>query len=330
MLSSRVAARLEVGGEPLRSQIVGPDAAELPDTLIVLASTPSSAGPAWLIDRAPVGREVPRLAALLGHLARLQRIAGDLSPWWTLVCLRDGWREEGSAEREDSRQELRWNQPDAVLCFGRRLDDASAVLVAEPHFFIYGKYRRLRTKVRLSGLPWAWRRRSAIYAGGDHGRTIVLPGGGSGTPRRLLAQVVAEQGLPVKVALGERISVPEQLLHRVLLDVDGHVRTWEAWAWKMLSGSVVVSQSSPWQTRFTAEFEPGVHYLPSREDFQDLEAVLRWCRGHWSEAREIALRARRRAGEVYSAGWIENADEWRRISVALQPLPRPLAGKRLS
>lgn len=315
-----------VGGSRLTSQILGPDTPRLPDGLFLVCRVLTSTGLGWLTDRAPFGREKLRLEALLGHLDRLQRKVGDTSAWWTLACLRDGWREDGGPP---SGHDLPWDRSASVLCFGRRLDDPSALLVAEPHFFMYGRYRRLKAKVRLLGLPWAMRKPAAVYAGGDHGRLVRLPGGGATTPRRLLARTVAEQELPVTVSLGRGVSVAEQMRHRVILDVDGQVRTWEAWAWKMLSGSVVLSQTSMWHTRFTSEFKPGTHYLPVGEDFGDLREVLDWCQAHWADAHEVARQARRAARTVYSTGWVESPAEWRRISAALHPLAMQPGDKRL-
>ncbi|HEX6489367.1 MAG TPA: glycosyl transferase family 90 [Candidatus Dormibacteraeota bacterium] len=311
---------VRVGGAGLRSELLGAARPQLPPSLIVLCRVPTGSGLGWLCDREPAGREQLRLAALLGHLERLQRKAGDESTWWTLVSLADAWREHDPPGPAGA--DVPWDAPASVLCFGSRSDDASAMLVAEPHYFMYDRYRRLRAKTLLLGLPWAWRRRSAIFAGGDHGRQVGLPDGSSTTPRRLLATVVADRRLPVRVALHGGTSVAEQLRYRVILDVDGHARTWEAWAWKLMSGSVVVSQTSDWQTRFTAEFEPRVHYLPVGEDFVDLADVLEWCQGHWPEARSIARRARRRARSVYSRDRVESSSEWRRISPALRPLAK--------
>lgn len=320
-----IGGTVRVVGTSVRFGILGAAAPALPASLFLLGR---SRDLEWLIDRQPADREVPRLNALVGHLDRLQRKAGEPSAWWALACLADGWREDGTSPQAGGSAgtaNLPWDRPSSVMCFGKRAGDTSGLLVAEPHYFMYGRYRKLMAKVRLLGLPWAWRKQAAVYAGGDHGRSMNLPGGGEGTPRRLLAQRVAELNLPVRVALGQGVSVAEQMRYRVILDVDGHARTWEAWAWKMLCGSVVISQASEWQTRLTTEFQPGVHFLQTREDFQDLGEVLEWCRSHWSEARRLARNARARARAVYSTAWVENADEWRRISAALRPLPGPLS-----
>lgn len=313
--------RVKVEGPTLVSALIGEGEPPLPEALLLLSRRSTSQGVEWSVDRAPMANQLPRLEALVCHLDELQRRAGDTTQWWTLACLADGWREdEPAGTTAPAGSTTPWDGPDSVLCFGRRSGDRSGVLVAEPHYFMYGRYARLKAKVRLLRLPWALRRRSAVYAGGDHGRLMQLPGGGLGTPRRLLAKVVADERLPVRVVLGRGVSVPDQLRHRIILDVDGHARTWEAWAWKLLSGSVVISQSSDWQTRFTTEFEAGVHYLQVREDFADLGEALRWCSAHWPQAREMGRAARIRARAVYRDDWVESANEWRRISVALRRL----------
>jgi hypothetical protein len=85
--------------------------------------------------------------------------------------------------------------------------------------------------------------------------------------------------------------------------VDGWARTWDAWAWKLASGSTVLSPASNLATFFTELFEPWEHFVPVAADFSDLPERLEWCRGHDSECREMARRGRARVAEVYRPAW---------------------------
>ena len=106
------------------------------------------------------------------------------------------------------------------------------------------------------------------------------------------------------------------MTYRWILDVDGFARTWDAWAWKMASGSVVLSPASPWESTFTREFAPWEHYVPLANDFSDLAARLAWCREHDDECRRIAQAARARAIEVYEPASVA-ADLARRLAKRL-------------
>ncbi|MBK6395614.1 MAG: hypothetical protein IPF73_13735 [Betaproteobacteria bacterium] len=148
--------------------------------------------------------------------------------------------------------------------------------------------------------------RAAVYAGGAHGEIanyLAPPPPGREHPRRYLrALVEGVEGLPVDVHLAASIPRSQQMSYRWILDVDGQVRTWGAWAWKMASGSTVLSPASPWESFFTREFEPWVHFVPVANDFADLAERLAWCRDHDDECRRIAEAARLRAAEVYEPG----------------------------
>ena len=112
--------------------------------------------------------------------------------------------------------------------------------------------------------------------------------------------MVEAEGIDVEVHLGGTCPDRRQWRHRYLLDVDGYVRTYDAWAWKLMSGSVVLSQASPWDTFFTVQFEPWVHFVPVAEDFSDLAERLAWCRSNDDECHEIARRGAEQAHRVYS------------------------------
>ena len=101
------------------------------------------------------------------------------------------------------------------------------------------------------------------------------------------------------VDLSRYVSRRVQLRNRYLLDLNGAVRTWDAWAWKLLSGSVVLSPASHWETRFTRAFEPWAHYVPLEPDLSDLKQRIDWCLANDDECRQIAERSKRMARAVF-------------------------------
>jgi hypothetical protein len=107
--------------------------------------------------------------------------------------------------------------------------------------------------------------------------------------------------MPVDVHLGNEIPRSEQLKYKYILDVDGFARTWDAWAWKTRSGSVILSQDSLWDSFFTRLFQAWVHYVPIANDFSDLQEKLRWCTEHDSDCMHMAQESAHRAREAYSS-----------------------------
>ena len=68
----------------------------------------------------------------------------------------------------------------------------------------------------------------------------------------------------------------------------------------MMSGSTVLSLTSPWTTFFHEQFSAWEHFVPVANDCADLGEKLQWCLDNDEECRAISERARLRAEEVYA------------------------------
>ena len=63
----------------------------------------------------------------------------------------------------------------------------------------------------------------------------------------------------------------EQMIeHKYIMDIDGNACTWDATAWKLNSGSVIFKPESDWQQWFYDSFIPWKHYVPVKDDFEDV------------------------------------------------------------
>jgi hypothetical protein len=163
-------------------------------------------------------------------------------------------------------------------------------------------YQPLFAEVSRATRPWSERASRAVLACGDHGERanfFSMPADTTLHPRRQFRNVVAEQKLDVDVYLGKQFSRTDQMAHKYIADVDGFARTWDAWAWKMMSGSTVLSVASPWESFFSRAFQPWEHFVPVANDCTDLAQKLQWCRDNDSECEAIAQRARAQAMRVY-------------------------------
>jgi hypothetical protein len=254
--------------------------------------------------------------------------------FWFLLCFWDGWRErhaftdrytwvpagdlDASDEWRGAPGELpmlcatrRW-----IACYAAHRGDPSAVLLPEAHYTARSGYAAMFDQLRRSRVPWEAKESRAIFCGGDHGDAgNYLPPlvAGRPHPRRYLKQVVDAAGLDVDVHLGTGIAPAQQMSRKWILDVDGYTRAWDAFAWKMQSGSVVLSTASPWETFFSRLFEPWTHFVPVANDFSDLAEKLDWCRTHDDECRGMAQRARQHAEAVYRPEYVARvvARQWR-------------------
>ena len=71
--------------------------------------------------------------------------------------------------------------------------------------------------------------------------------------------------------------------YKYILDIDGNSSTWDATAWKLNSGSVILKTESCWRQWFYDEYLPNVHYIEIKDDFSDLQEKYQWCESHQEE-----------------------------------------------
>jgi hypothetical protein len=291
----------------------------LPNTVAALLWSPDARR--WLCAPEAAARvanfgRVPITLQFLQHhvLPRMPR-----TTFWMLLAFCDGWREgnlfgpdyhyvdppdlsaiggwrgaPGSIPRLSTRRS--W-----VACYGAQKGDPSALVLPEVHYMSGDFYRPLFHELRRDAVPWSQKSSVAIYCGGGHGlvENYHVPVEGRPHGRRYLEQLAEDRRLKLRVVLGGMVSRRQQQKHKYIIDLDGIVRTWNAFAWKMASGSTVLSADSPWDSFFTPLFQPWVHFVPLANDLSDVAEKLQWCRDNDEECRAIAERARIRAAEAY-------------------------------
>ncbi len=278
--------------------------------------------PERVIENAAFKHRVPATLQFLSDYV-LPRLADQ--SFWLLLCFYDGWRERMLYSPNylwqhpgDLKQSQEWQgEPGSIpilsstrrwiACYGAHHDDPSAVLLPEAHYLIQNQYGPLFATIRTGACPWSNKAAEAIYCGGDHGEIFnyfppLIPE--RPHPRRYLALLAQESDLPIHVHLGGRISQQEQMRYKYIMDIDGYARTWDAWAWKMSSGSAVLSVASPWTSFFTQLFEAWTHYIPIANDYSDLAEKLKWCRNNDATCQQIATQAQQRAREVYKPDFV--------------------------
>lgn len=264
----------------------------------------------------------------------LPRLSGR--SFWFLLCFWDGWRQQhlfsdrytwvSAGDRDAS---TAWRGAPGELpilsptrrwtaCYCAHRGDPSAVVLPDPHYLKQFGYAQTFDSLLRHPVPWEAKEARAVFCAGDHGDVAnyfppLVPE--RPHPRRYLKQIVDAAGLDVDVHLGRGVSLAQQISRKWILDVDGFTRTWDAFAWKMHSGSVTLSTTSPWESFFTRLFEPWVHFIPIANDFFDLAEKLDWCRAHDDECKQIAQRAQRHAESVYRPEHVIRivARQWRTL-----------------
>ncbi|NGX63716.1 MAG: hypothetical protein KR126chlam6_01129 [Candidatus Anoxychlamydiales bacterium] len=87
-------------------------------------------------------------------------------------------------------------------------------------------------------------------------------------------------------------SINDQMLYKYQIVLDGFTCTNPGYAWRLLSNCVCLKLDSPKRQWFYKGLQPGVHYLPIKEDFSNLVETLHYLRDHDDYAYQISMQGR--------------------------------------
>lgn len=95
------------------------------------------------------------------------------------------------------------------------------------------------------------------------------------------------------------INRDEMIKYKYILDIDGHASTWDATAWKLNSGSVILKSDSCWGQWFFDKYKPWVHYVPVKDDFSDIQVQYSWCEANQDKCVEMINNCKDLFQQVY-------------------------------
>jgi glycosyl transferase family 25 len=167
--------------------------------------------------------------------------------------------------------------------------------IPDRHYFYHNLYHPFRSF--HCGISWTEKIPKIIYAGqardSPYNFIDVSMQSMGIAPRHYLKTVLAPQFSDFLV-IGQGAESTDAWLDRrdmihyqYILDVDGAASTWDATAWKLNSGSVIIKPKSVWKQWFYHEYLPGIHYVEIANDFSDLSEKYAWCRAHPDECQRM-------------------------------------------
>ncbi|MCH9614503.1 MAG: hypothetical protein SP1CHLAM54_15360 [Chlamydiia bacterium] len=87
-------------------------------------------------------------------------------------------------------------------------------------------------------------------------------------------------------------SIKDHLAYKYQLCLDGLTCTNPGYAWRLKSGSCTFKQESENYQWFYRGLKPWVHYVPVKNNLEDIFTRIRWARDHDDQAHQIAKNAR--------------------------------------
>ena len=98
-------------------------------------------------------------------------------------------------------------------------------------------------------------------------------------------------GLYGSLEINPRMSIEDHLKYRYQIVLDGVHATNPGYLWRLLSGSLVFKQESPFSQWFYAGLKPNVHFIPVNRDLSNLLEKLQYTIKDDAESKNIALQA---------------------------------------
>ena len=158
---------------------------------------------------------------------------------------------------------------------------------------LYNQYRSYHL-----GIPFKAKKSQIVYASRPRGshynytkrRDIFV-----GQREYFYSQMVPKHNIYAP----NEIPCQDMVQYKYLLDIDGWGGTWEATAWKLNSGSVILKTESGWRQWFSDEYLPWIHYIPVDDDFSNLQERFAWCEAHQEECERMIRKAKDLFQKIY-------------------------------
>jgi len=163
-------------------------------------------------------------------------------------------------------------------------DTKYVIAMPDRYYFCLNRYNAYRSIHR--GIPFSLKINKIVYAGNARGTKYNF------TRRRDIE--LSQRDYFKSDAVGkENIHVPNQITredmikYKYVLDIDGNASTWDATAWKLNSGSVIMKTDSNWVQWFYDDYKAWQHYVPIADDFSDIQEKYKWCEEHQEECEKM-------------------------------------------
>lgn len=184
-----------------------------------------------------------------------------------------------------------------VFAYAKRPNDIYTVLVPDAHYLKYNGYKDGNLKlIDENRVAWEDKQPRALWRGSvengtSHDRVKGRAEATQNLRKEFMSRCEAKEFPEVDCGTN-KLTIPEQLVYKYILDINGFTTTWDASVWKLYSGSLVLKVKGTWKQWYSDDLKEGVHYISVENDFSDLNSKIEWSKGHDAECKKVAEAAR--------------------------------------
>ena len=190
-----------------------------------------------------------------------------------------------------------------ILAQNTQVGTAFTAAMPDRYYFYLNRFNEYRSI--HEGLPFSKKKAEIVYGSNPRGNKFIF------TSRRDIDKSPREYFYSdavskTNVVAPKWIKRSDMVKYKYILDIDGNASTWDATAWKLNSGSVILKADSCWNQWFFDKFKAWTHYVPVKDDFSDLQEQFAWCEAHQAECEQMVRNCKKLFQEIYRYQTISN------------------------
>lgn len=191
-------------------------------------------------------------------------------------------------------------------------DDWSRVARKEGKYFS----KTCNRSFEMINVPWEKRKPTAVFRGGSTGCGVTIDTnvrlklaylGSIKENKEFLDAGITEWNLRPRKISGEkylrtievktlpfglvpRLTPQQQAEYKYIVNVDGHVSAYRL-SLELESGTCILLADSKYKLWYRQFLKPYTHFVPVKEDLEDLIEKIKWCKNHDDECKKISENA---------------------------------------
>jgi len=184
-----------------------------------------------------------------------------------------------------------------IFSYNRQINDHNTLLLPD-YFYIseHGYKKQFFNQIDENYISFNSKLNKCVYRGalnnGSVTNFIDMTDKNNLNQREYFKKLYEEQKFKNVDFEDNKLTVPEQMKYKYILDIDGWANTWSATIWKLYSGSVLLKVNSIWKQWYYDDLKEYVHYVPIENDFSNLNEQIQWCIDNNDKCEEITKNAK--------------------------------------